>query len=222
MERKFQFTIGEYYHIFNRGVDKSLIFNVDKDFDRFQGLLYLANGDRPVVSRLIRESPFDWERGNIQASILAYSLMPNHFHLICREEKSGGLSKLLGKLSTSYSMYFNTKYERSGSLLCHPFRARHIDSDDYFRWVFSYVHLNPLDIMKPGSLKRKEIDYAQSIQFLESFSYSSYTDYFNEGRPAGRIINKEALPIEAKEIENVEEMIRDFQSIPKEFNLPVR
>ncbi|MEK7132512.1 MAG: transposase [Patescibacteria group bacterium] len=219
MQRKFQFETGEHYHIFNRGVEKRNIFLDDGDWTRFQNLLYLANGDKSLVFKLLQGLPLEQERGGAHASIIAYALMPNHFHIIGRENKSGGLSKLMGKLSTSYSMYFNTKYARSGPLLCHPFRARHINTDDYFRWVLSYVHLNPLDLMDSGCLKKGEINVDQAIKFLQSFAYSSYPDYFLEKRLATRIIDKNALPVEISDLENVEEMLKEFRDPPENSSL---
>ncbi|MDO8552691.1 MAG: transposase [bacterium] len=215
MQRKFDFEVGECYHIFNRGVEKRAIFQQDSDWVRFQDLLYLANGDKPLIFKLFQGLPLEQERGNMHASIIAYSLMPNHFHMIGREDKEAGLSRLMGKLSTSYSMYFNVKYERSGHLLCHPFRARHIDSDDYLRWVLSYVHLNPLDIMDPGWLKRGSIDCNKAVKFLQSFAFSSYPDYFLEERKVTKIINKSALPIEIDELESVEEMLKELRDPPE-------
>ena len=219
MQRKFQFETGEHYHIFNRGVEKRNIFLDDGDWTRFQNLLYLANGDKSLVFKLLQGLPLEQERGGAHASIIAYALMPNHFHIIGRENKSGGLSKLMGKLSTSYSMYFNTKYAPSGPLLCHPFHARHINTDDYFRWVLSYVHLNPLDLMDSGCLKKGEINVDQAIKFLQSFAYSSYPDYFLEKRLATRIIDKNALPVEISDLENVEEMLKEFRDPPENSSL---
>lgn len=212
MERKFVFEVGEYYHIFNRGVEKRLIFQENNDFERFLNLLYLTNSDKPLVFRMIQGLPLDKDRGNTRASLIAYSLLPNHFHIVAREDASGGLSKFLGKLSTSYSMYFNTKNERSGPLLCHPFRARHIDSDEYFRWVMSYVHINPLDIYLPGWKERKVIDPVKAIDFLRSYRYSSYPDYFLGNRLESKILNKEALPIDITDLESFESMFEEFHS----------
>lgn len=220
MQRKFVFETGELYHIFNRGVEKRIIFQEDYDWKRFQHLLYLANGDKPLSFKSIQGLPLEHDRGNIHASIIAYSLMPNHFHLIGLEEKDGGISRLMGKLSTAYSMYFNTKYTRSGPLLCHPFRARHIDTDDYFRWVLSYVHLNPLDIMDPGWSEKGKIDFDSAVKFLQSFEYSSYRDYFLEKRPESKLINKNALPVEISDLEDVEAMLNEFRVPPENSSLP--
>ncbi|MCR4325631.1 MAG: transposase [Patescibacteria group bacterium] len=210
MERKITFEPGLYYHIFNRGVEKRAIFLDDNDRSRFQHLLYLTNGNKPLVYKRIHGLPLDIDRGTQHVNLLAYGLMTNHFHIVGQENDSRGLSKFMSKLSTSYSMYFNTKHQRSGSLLGHPFRAKHIDSDDYFRWVMSYVHLNPLDLVEPD-WKEKGIKAPQkAITFLESYCYSSYPDYFGPTRPEGKIINKEMLPIDISSLESFDAMLKEF------------
>lgn len=219
MERHFDFETGEYYHIYNRGIEKRTIFLDDRDRTRFQNLLYLANSDKPVVFKRVQGLPLDTMRGEQLTSILAYSLMPNHFHIIGRENKYGGLSKFMAKLSTSYSMYFNTKYERSGSLFCHPYRARHIHFDDYFRWVFSYVHLNPLDIFDPAWEDRRKIHAEKAAAFIKNFPYSSYADYFGKSRPQTKIIHRDALPIPVSDLESIEKMLKEYRQPPEDCNI---
>ncbi len=209
MQRKFSFVEGEYYHLFNRGVNKQPIFLDDSDVRRFQNLLFLCNSDKSLIFKLIQGDPLDSQRGSQITSILGYALMSNHFHLICKEEHAGGLSNFMGKISTAYSMYFNTKYERSGPLMCRPFRAQHINSDEYFRWVFSYVHLNPLDLLDPGWKERGTTDASPALPFMRSFKYSSYPDYFGTERLEAKIINKSSLPIATTDLEDIETMLEE-------------
>jgi REP element-mobilizing transposase RayT len=208
MERAFHFVPGQYYHVFNRGVEKRAIFQDRTDWERFRNLLYLCNSQKALIYKLIQGDPLEWERGETITSMVAYALMPNHFHIIAREDEDGGLSKFLSKVTTSYSMYFNTKYERSGPLMNRPFRARHITNDEYFRWVISYVHLNPLS---PGISDR---EYA-----LRTYDFSSYVDYYVGERQATKIINRSALPIGINDLEQVDEMLGTqgiFQGDPLE------
>ena len=211
MERKFSFVPGEYYHIYNRGIEKRSIFESDEDWKRFQHLLYLGNSDKNVIFKTIQGDPLDWKRGNTLVNILAYTLMPNHFHLIIKEKNEGGVSKFLTKVSTAYSMYFNTKYERSGGLFCRPFRAKHIGSDEYFQWVFSYVHFNALDVFDHGWKERGSIDFEPASEYLRAYKYSSYRDYFRGDRLETRILEKEAVPIELANIEDISTMFHEFQ-----------
>src|SRR3990167_8494389 len=153
MQRKFAFVHGEYYHIYNRGVEKRTIFQEDTDWKRFQSLLHLCNGAKPLVYKDIQGSPLESDVGKRILSILAYSLMPNHFHLIVREDQKGGASRFLGRLLTAHSMYFNQKYERSGGLFCKPFRARPVDNDVFFGWFFSYLPLTPFILFEQSGKK---------------------------------------------------------------------
>jgi putative transposase len=119
--------------------------------------------------------------------------MPNHFHVLVREKIENGTSRFVKKLLTGYSMYFNTKYERSGPLFLHPFRAEHADNDRHLKYLFSYIHLNPLSISEPG-WKDKIIDRDKAKRFLENYNYSSFADYMGKKRPEGNIINPSAFP----------------------------
>src|SRR3989344_2030506 len=82
-------------------------------------------------------------------SVLAYCLMPNHFHLVLRQKNQDGITLFMRKLATAYAMYFNTKYDHSGVLFQCRYKSKHVNTDAYLRWIFSYVHLNPLEIIQP-------------------------------------------------------------------------
>ena len=137
-------------------------------------------------------------------------MMTNHFHIIAKETDNGGITAFMKKLSTAYSMYFNKKNDRTGALVCRPFKAKHIDTDDYFRWVMSYVHLNPLDLIESGWKQKGIADKKKAIDFLKTYQYSSYADYFGAARPEAKIIDKIALPIDASVLENFETMLKEF------------
>ena len=128
MYRKTPFAKNEYYHIYSRGVEKRKIFLNTKDYRRFMALLYIMNQESQFkMENFLRSSKnnlsciFEEKREKTLVSILGYCLLPNHFHIILYESDEGGVSKFMGKLLTAYSMYFNTKYERSGPLFTKPF-----------------------------------------------------------------------------------------------------
>lgn len=198
MQRSITFEPGEFYHIYNRGIDKRKIFFSAGDWTHFQRLMWVRNIENVHV-RADRLKSFD-EKLNASKStyvdICAYALMDNHFHFLLKEKKEGGISKFMGKLLTSYSMYMNKKYDRSGPLMCRPFRAKHIDTDEYLRWVLTYIHLNPVgklesDFEKAGIKHEKE-----AIKFLYEYKFTSYADYCIEERDASMILNQSVLPIE--------------------------
>ena len=183
MQRKFVFSIGEYYHIYNRGVEKRDLFLDNSDRDRFMRLLYVSNGTNPVALKDSRGRPLgDIQRGEQLVHIGAYCMMPNHFHILVKEIADGGITKFMSKLSTAYSMYFNKKSDRKGSLLEKPFRAKHADSDEYLKYLFSYIHLNPVKIVEPKWKETGISDASGAKQYLLGYKYSSYHDYVSNDK----------------------------------------
>jgi len=218
MQRKIIFETGEFYHVFNQGVDRLKIFFVENDKRRFQRLMLVRNTDAKKKINLLECK--DKTLREIQAifqdsprrlvDVVAYALMDNHFHMLVREKVEGGVTKFMSKLLTSQAMYMNKKYDRTGPLMCKPFRAKHVDSDKYFRWLVSYIHLNPLDLEFSGWKSANSINLKKAQEFLTNYQYSSYVDYFGESRDSGLILNKGVLPINISDIEDVEQMLEEF------------
>lgn len=210
MERKTQFIQGEFYHVYNRGIDKRKIFFTENDKKHFQNLLLLKNDsgqrrmrwDREDSSQLMgKGSPCPL------VAIIAYVLLDNHFHLVLKELEEGGISKFMSKLLTAHAMYMNKKYERTGPLMCRPFRAKHIDSDGYFRWLIAYVHLNTLDMLFENWKEEGIRNIKKAQTFLETYKYSSFLDYFGKARPENNILARSSLPINIKDLDDVRKMV---------------
>src|SRR3989344_1004827 len=146
--RKVPFVATEYYHLYNRGNSKQLIFRDSQDYWRFIVLLYTCNSQSNFRMSLVNDSaekdPYLWDRGKQLVSIGAYCLMPNHFHILIKEKGESGITKFMQKLSTAYVMYYNLKYKRSGALFEGKFKAEHLGTDRYLKYIFSYIHLNPI------------------------------------------------------------------------------
>src|SRR5680860_333938 len=160
MQRKFVFSVGEYYHLYNRGVEKRIIFLDNADRYRFLKLIYLCNSHQSVdIGEISEGLPFRHERGETLVDIGAYTLMDNHFHLLVKEKIEGGISKFMGKVCTGYSMYFNKRYKHSGALFQGVFQATHMDTDPLLEYIYSYIHLNPVKIIEP-EWKEKGIEDA--------------------------------------------------------------
>ena len=148
-----------------------------------------------MIFKAVQRLPLDKaERGESIVDIGAYCLMSNHFHLLVREQKEGGISKFLEKLSTAYSKFFNKKYERTGSLFEGRFRAAHVDSDEYLKYLFSYIHLNPVKLVDPKWKENGIKDKIKSKGHLDSYRYSSYQDYRGLNREEGLILNRTVFP----------------------------
>lgn len=188
------FVSGEYYHLYNRGNSKQKIFNSQSDYERFAQLLYIANcPDAFHFSEI--DDVYNIERSERLVSIGMYCLMPNHFHILITplSDNDSGVSKFMKKLGTGYSMYFNTRYERVGSLFEGRFKSQHLNSDRYLKYIFSYIHLNPLKIIDK-EWRNHKIDTQKSWNFLKGYKYSSLTDYLSTERKEGKILSKEDFP----------------------------
>jgi putative transposase len=195
MERKFKFSVDEYYHVYSRGVDKREIFMDDEDKERFLRLLYLSNSTKAIrVSSFNHLSYKDIDREDTKTAIGAYCLMPNHFHLLIRETTSDGISGFMGKLLTSYSMYFNKKYKRTGTLFESTFRARHVDNDNYLKYLFAYIHLNPVKLIDSKWKENGITDKKSAEEFLKNYRYSSYEEYMDTEREEGAILTRGVFP----------------------------
>ena len=146
-------------------------------------LLYLANGENEIrianVLRQIKSGDIsEVARGEPLVAIGAFCLMPNHFHILIKQLVEGGISRFMLKLQTDYSMYFNRKYDRTGSLFQGPFRSTLVDSDRYLAYLYSYIHLNPAKLKDP-LWKERPGSQSHIMEFVESYPYSSYGDYLS-------------------------------------------
>ncbi len=134
-----KYDINAYYHIYNRGVDKRTIFVDDQDYAVFVALIKryldvsLENGSkgRPYIDL----------RGKLE--VMAFCLMPNHFHLLLYQIEIGGITELMRAVCSSYTTYFNKKYERIGPLFQGNFKAILVNSDVYLQYISRYIHRNP-------------------------------------------------------------------------------
>lgn len=197
MARTFSFAIGEFYHIYNRGTEKRNIFMSRSDRNRFLALLYFANQSDPADLKLQGSTLLEIIERRTSAplvEIAAYCLMPNHFHLLIREFEDGGISKFMQKLTTGYTMYFNKKNERNGSLFQGRFKATHVSDDRYLRYLISYIHLNPVKLIEPKWKETGITDKDRAERYLEEYTQSSYLDYLGRNRSEGMILSREALP----------------------------
>jgi putative transposase len=211
MERKIDFAPGEYYHIYNRGVDKREIFLSDDDRNRFIKLLFVANGDKPFAYKTILGVPLDkLDRGEQLVDIGAYCLMPNHFHLLVRERKDGHISSFMEKLGTSYAMYFNKKYKRSGVLFQNTFKAQHVDDDEYLKYLYAYIHLNPVKLIEPEWKEVGIQNLPVAKKYLEKYRFSSYADYAMEERAESAILTPSEFPDYFEDKGDFDHFVKDW------------
>lgn len=145
--RKTPLANDEYYHVYNRGVDKREIFHDRYDADRFFQSMVAFNTVNPVGS--LREVYVERKNSGSTAGnddplveIVAYCLNQNHFHLLLKQKVDGGISEFMKRLSGGYTWYFNNKYDRTGALFQGRFKSSHIDVNEYLLHVSVYISLN--------------------------------------------------------------------------------
>lgn len=161
-----------YYHAYNRGVEKRDIFLDRQDYSVFLHLLkyYLSpldkNPEHPLktVRNYSFVRPLPLANLEKELDLLAFCLMPNHFHFLLKQNTKDGMTKLLRRISTTYSMYFNKRYNRVGTLFQGKYKAALITDDSYLLHLSRYIHLNPLQIRSD----------------LIEYQYSSYPYYLEE------------------------------------------
>lgn len=172
-----------YYHIYNRGVEKRIIFEDDEDYTVFLACLKLyLDPPKPVDRRfsitLQGPSPTDTSTqiyapcrqpnnhyGKVE--LVAYCLMPNHFHLCIKQADRRDMDHFMRSLATKYAMYFNKKYARVGSLFQGRYKAVLIETEEQFTYLTKYIHQNPL----------KLASYKDRPRQLGQYSFSSYPNY---------------------------------------------
>lgn len=199
---KNSFSIDEWYHVYNRGVDKRVIFSESGDYDRFVMQLYAGNsitsvhvsnqfsGRKPTLTEVLSR-----RRGAPLISIGAYCLMPTHFHLLVKEISEGGLTSFMRKVATGYTMYFNKKNYRTGPLLSGTFHSSHVADDRYFKRVVNYIHANPAEIVEPGWKSGTIRDKRGVERWLSAYRYSSLQDYLGMERLERSILDQSAFSL---------------------------
>jgi putative transposase len=147
--RKQPLVIGEYYHIYNRGVEKRDIFLSKKDYFRFLESMGEFNSVKPIFSLYWHNQKKRRQNVGVRhlrtrklVEIICYCLNPNHFHLILKQVTKNGISEFMKRLGGGYTNYFNHRYKRSGVLFQGKFKSVHIDSNAQLLYLSAYINRN--------------------------------------------------------------------------------
>jgi|SRR3989344_3254607 len=146
------------YHIYNRGVEKRKIFQDKQDYNIFLNYIKEYLSPPPDISQLktqfilqgetfkgLRRLPRNYYK---KITLIAYCLLPNHFHLLINQNSTDDMQEFIRSLCTRYSIYFNKKYDRVGGLFQGPYKAVIVTEDNYLLHLSRYIHLNPKDYTK--------------------------------------------------------------------------
>lgn len=175
--------VDEVFHVLNRGVDKRSIFIYDTDYIRFIHNLSEFNNKERTNNNFHCFSKHNDIASRYKkrlVDILAFCLMPNHYHLLLRPIEEGGITKFMQKINIGYAKYFNQKYDRKGTLFESRFKAITVEKQPHFNYLPFYIHLNPLDLKYPEWRKRELKNYNEAVSFLNSYKWSSHLDYLGQ------------------------------------------
>lgn len=220
--RKVPFTEGEWYHCYNRGIEKRSTFDGTRDYHRFLELLYLANDESPLRHEDIGIRTFTevltMPRGKKLVAVGAFCLMPNHFHLVLKEVSEGGITAFMRKVGTAYTMYFNSRHERTGNLFLKPFKSRHVATDRYFQHLINYVHCNPAVLYEPEWKTRSVVDPQFLGERIEAYPYSSLRIHSGASTPTSSIVDAEIFSI--VRATPVQKMLREALQYSADSDIP--
>ena len=136
---------GEYYHIYNKGIAKQKIFATNRNYQRFTQTFFYYQIQNPKPKFSNRNSSlYEIDPTKKVVDIISYCLMPNHFHLLIKQLRDGGISEFMRKLIHSYTKYWNTKRKTQGPLIQAMFKVVRIETDEQLIHTSRYIHLNPL------------------------------------------------------------------------------
>lgn len=182
MSRQIEIAPDEIYHIYNRGMHQHAIFHDKHDYARFLFLIlffqsplsfenigrhisaFMKQADFKVSAKIIADVV---HQRNVE--LMAFVLMPNHFHVIVKEIRVNGISDYMHRIGTAFTNYVNIKYHHSGHIFQGSYRAVHISDNDQLLYTSAYVHKNARTL-KSWSNK------------LTQYPWSSYQDFVEDNR----------------------------------------
>mgnify|MGYP001598280510 CR=1 FL=1 len=209
--RNIPFVTNQIYHVFNRSIASQPIFIDTRDYKRILELINYYRFRRPPLrfshyNRLPREQKLEYENSfmtnkNPMLEIFAYCIMPNHVHFLLRPNMNNAISDFMRNLQNSYSEYFNTKRERTGSLFQFMFKAVRMETDEQFIHVSRYIHLNPVT------------SYLIELDDLKNYRWSSFKDYILN---INSFVSKEMISSRFKSIEDHKKFVFDQSEYQRE------
>lgn len=184
-----QYFKNNYYHLYNRGNNKQLIFKTEENYHYLEKLIEI-NSKR------------------FHIAVIAYCLMPNHYHFLLRQDRETQISRFIQSTFQSYTQAVNKVWERTGKLFENAVRAKLINEDSYLVHLCRYIHLNPVEaglVANPANWLYS--NYLQCIGEKESNIQAQ--DFFNNWFESGDEYREfvEQYAEEQKRYKNIERYI---------------
>ncbi len=175
MIRKVPLANNEVYHVYTRSIDNYITFRDENDYTRvLEAIKYYKHGKVPtsfsnyikIKNKKFFSLKYELNTNNPVVHIIAYCIMPTHVHLILKQLNDNGISLYIKNVFDSYTRYFNSKYQRKGTLWESKFKSVHVESNEQLLHLTRYIHLNPTT--------------AGIVKEPEDWPYSSYMEYLNK------------------------------------------
>lgn len=195
-QRKTILTSGEYYHVFNRSVQKFPIFKGQRECDLFlESTGFYLQTKPPTKFSLYRRNRDKYPilLDDKIITLVNYVLIPNHFHFTLFQNKDYGVQKFIQKVTNSFAHYFNIKYKNTGHLFEKNFEAAHIESNEQLIHLSRYIHLNPVT--------------AYLVEKPEDYKYSSYRIYIKEEK--SEIVDSSIIMKQFSSVESYKKFVMD-------------
>lgn len=197
-----------FYHVYNRGVNKRKIFKDKQDYAVFLSYLktYLSKVDNIGLLKILADSGTGAAEKSAarkilglnnfceRISLICYCLMPNHFHFLIKQKDKQAMEILMRSMMTRYTMYFNRRHGRVGTLFQSSYKAVLVETDAQLLHLTRYIHRNPISgrILEgvslyeqlstqpssyPNYLKKTNQDWVKPGFILQNFSKSGFDSY---------------------------------------------
>lgn len=184
--RRHPFINNYIYHIFNKTIDGKRIFTNEKICDTFLEVIrYYRSNESYLRYSKYRELHKELKlnlmnkienKNTFRISLLAFTLMPTHYHLILKQNQQNGISFFMSQIQNSLTRFYNLKEGRKGSIFLQTFKSKLIESEAQFKHTTRYVHLN---IFSGGLIKE--------LTDIVNYPFSSFNEYVC---PAGKILSE--------------------------------
>lgn len=204
--RKIPLVTNQIYHVLNRGIASKPVFLAKKDYQRTLKIIWYYQNQNPPLSyshflRLpVKQKSEILERlknkEKFLVEIIAFSLLPNHFHFLLKQTQENGVSIFMSNLTNSYTRYFNTKNKRTGPLFQGKFKAIMVETDEQLLHLSRYIHLNPYTSY-----------VVKTFKDLEDYPYSSLPEYL--GRSRANFFQKEIVLNQFKNVNSYKRFVFD-------------
>jgi len=227
---KRNFTSDNYLHITNRGFHGIPVVKDDRDKEHFIWTLRYLN-DTAYHKYWIQKAraadaqghdlpwPKEWGKQEPLVRIFAYTLMPNHFHLLLQPATENGVSRFVKSISDSRSKRYNNKYDQKGGLWESSYNASVVDSDQHLRFLFGYIQVKNVFELYPDGFAAACENFDEALQWAKQYQFSSLADQLGETDQSDVLSQKES-PVEFENIEDFKQVAKDSLRYSQAKKLP--